>query len=233
MTSKKDPAVERLLDQWASSQGTAPLSETTRAGIQTTLARSFKPVRRLASQPRLALTFFGVFAAGSLILMAILDKAGFHLMTRWQMVWMTVIFAAGAMLFSSTLAADMVPGSRRRMPFALVLTLSASSVIAAIALLFPWRTSSAFVSEGRPCGLVELIVAIPAAAVFWLLARRGVLFASAGLGAALTGLGVFLALTPLQFQCMFQQAPHLLVWHAGTAMMLIGLGAWAGQRLRP
>ena len=75
---------------------------------------------------------------------------------------------------------------------------------------------------------MELMIAVPATVIFWLLARRGALFASAGLGAVLTGLAVFLALTPLQFQCMFQQAPHLLVWHAGTAVVLIGLGALIG-----
>jgi hypothetical protein len=30
---------------------------------------------------------------------------------------------------------------------------------------------------------------------------------------------------------MFQQAPHLLVWHAGTAAILIGLGALIGDCL--
>jgi len=72
--------------------------------------------------------------------------------------------------------------------------------------------------------------------MFWLMARRGALFASAGLGAALTGLAVLLALIVDQAQCMFPQAPHLLVWHGGMAAALIAGGAlvgWAKERLRP
>jgi len=57
------------------------------------------------------------------------------------------------------------------------------------------------------------------------------LFASAGLGAALTGLAVFLALIVDQAQCMFPQAPHLLVWHGGIAAGLIAAGALTGRAM--
>jgi hypothetical protein len=79
---------------------------------------------------------------------------------------------------------------------------------------------------------MELAIAIAATAGFWLLARRGALFASARLGATLTGLAAFLALIPLQTQCMFQQAPHLLVWHGGSALLMVGFGALVGNLRR-
>jgi hypothetical protein len=79
---------------------------------------------------------------------------------------------------------------------------------------------------------MELALLVPAAAIFWLLARRGALFATAGLGATLTSVSAFLVLMPIQVQCMFPQAPHLLVWHGGTALLIIGLGALAGHALR-
>jgi hypothetical protein len=109
-----------------------------------------------------------------------------------------------------------------------------ASIIGGLALLFPWRASRAFVAEGWPCAATEVMIAMPAAVVIWLLARRGALFVDAALGAALSGLAVVFALTVLQFQCMFQQAPHLLVWHGVTAAILIGLGALIGllQRYR-
>jgi hypothetical protein len=119
------------------------------------------------------------------------------------------------------------PGSRYGFP-PFVLAPFGFGVIGAIALLFRWRTFRAFVADGWPCAVMELMITVPATLVFWLLARRGALFASAALGAAVTGLAVFLALTPLQFQCMFQQAPHLLVWHGGTVAILVGMGAAIG-----
>jgi hypothetical protein len=138
---------------------------------------------------------------------------------------MAAILAGGGVLFSLAVACRMVPGSRQFFPLPFVLALSGFGVIGGIALLFPWRTSHAFVSEGWPCAAMELMIGVPAAVVFWLLARRGALLGGAGVGTAIGRLAVMLALLALQFQCMFQQAPHLLFWHGGTAAILIGFGA--------
>jgi len=225
----QDHGLERRLEKWASAPPDTELSPETRRKVQAMLASSLTPVIPIPSQSRLVLTFVAVFTVCAVGLIAILNKAGFHLMTGVQMGLMAAILAGGGVLFSFTLAWRMVPGSRWRLPFWLMLTLSGLVPIAGIALLFPWHASSAFVSEGWPCAALELMIAIPSVAVYWLLARRGALFASPGLGATLTALAVFLALIPVQFQCMFQQAPHLLVWHGGAALLLIGLGALVGE----
>ena len=69
------------------------------------------------------------------------------------------------------------------------------------------------------------MIALPSVVVFWLLARRASLFPDVALGASLGGLAALLGIAVLQFQCMFQQAPHLLVWHGGTAALLVSLAA--------
>ena len=229
----RDADLERKLETWADSQADSELHPEIQRKVRGLLMSSLTPVNPLPSQSKLVLAFLAVFAGCAVGLIAILDKAGFHLMTGAQMGWIAAILAGGGILFSLALARRMVPGSRQGFPLSFVLALSGLGVISGIALLFPWQTSHAFVSEGWPCGALEVMIAIPATVIFWLLARRGALFASAGLGAVVTGLAVFLALTPLQFQCMFQQAPHLLVWHAGTAAVLIGLGALIGELLGP
>ncbi len=227
----RDAEIERQLETWAASQSDVELSPEMRRKVQGILTSSLTPVKPISSQSRLVLIFLAVFAASAAGLIVIMDKAGFHLMTEAQMIWMGAILVGGGILFSLALAWRMVPASRQRFPISFVLALSGVGVIGGIALLFPWRASSSFISEGKPCAVMELMIAIPAAVIFWLLARRGAMFASAGLGAALTGLAAFLALTPLQTQCMFQQAPHLLVWHGATAAILIGLGALIGDCL--
>jgi hypothetical protein len=225
-------SLELRLEKWASAPSNTELRPEIRKIVQAKLASSLAPVKPLPSLRRLVFGFLVVFAVCALGLIAIVNKAGFHLMTGGQMFVMAAILAVGGVLFSFTLAWRMVPGSRWRLRFSLVLAFSGLFPLAGIALLFPWHTSRAFVSEGWPCAALELIIAIPSAVVYCLLARRGTLFPSAGLGATLTGLAVFLALIPLQFQCMFQQAPHLLVWHGGTALLLIGLGALVGELAR-
>jgi hypothetical protein len=157
---------------------------------------------------------------------------GIHLMTREQIAGMFAILVTGAILFSLTLVSRMVPGSPTRFPLALVLTLSGVALIGGMALLFPWHLLGRFGAEGWPCAVVELTVAFPAAGLFWLVARRGAPFRGPGVGVAVAGLAVFLALTVAQSQCMFLQAPHLLVWHGGVAALLIASGALAGVAAR-
>jgi hypothetical protein len=227
--SPRDAELERQLETWGASQSDRELSPEIRRKVQGILTSSLTPVKPLPSQRTLFFEFLAVFTACAAGLIAIVDKTGFHLMTTAQLASMAAILAGGGILFSLIIAWQMVPGSRRRFPLSPALALSGFGVFGGIMLLFPWRTSGAFVPEGWPCAAMELMIAVPAAVVFWLLARRGALFASAGLGAALTGSAAFLALAPLQTQCMFQQAPHLLVWHAGTAVILIGVGALAGD----
>jgi Negative regulator of sigma F len=230
--NRQADGLEGRFEKWASALPDTELRPETRRKVQAMLASSLTPVKPFPSQSRLVFTFLAVFTVCAVGLISILNKAGFHLITGAQMGLMAAILAGGGILLSFTLAWRMVPGSRWRLPFSLVLMLSGLATIAGIALLFPWHTTHAFVLEGWPCAALELTIAIPSTALYWLIARRGALFSSSGLGASLTALAVFLALMPVQFQCMFQQAPHLLIWHGGTALLLIGLGTLIGELAR-
>jgi hypothetical protein len=228
----RDAELERRLETWAASQSGAELHPEIRRVVTGLLASSLTPAKPLPSQGRLVLGFLVIFAAFAAGLIAVMDKAGFHLMTVVQMGCMAAILAGGGILFSLAVAWRMVPGSRQSLSLLFVLALCGFGVIGGIALLFPWRASRAFVSEGWPCATMELMIAVPAAVVFWLVARLGALFGGIGVGAAVGGLAVVLALAVLQFQCMFQQAPHLLVWHVGTAAILIGSAVLIEKLLR-
>jgi Negative regulator of sigma F len=219
---------ERRLEEWAVSEQ-AEFRLEVQGRLRDMLTASLAPVKPLPSQGRLVGSFLLMFAACAAGLMAILDKSGFHMMTAVQMAGMAVLLACGGVLFSIELAGRMVPGSRIVLPVPLTLALSFLAVAGGMALLFPWQASHGFVSEGWPCAALELAIAVPMVAIFWVLARRGALFRSAGLGAALTGLAVFVALTAVQFQCMFPQAAHLLVWHGGTTAILVGVGWLLGR----
>jgi len=50
-------------------------------------------------------------------LAAVMDKAGFHLMTGAQTGWMAAILASGGILFPLALGRRMIPGSRPGFPF--------------------------------------------------------------------------------------------------------------------
>lgn len=228
--------LERRLEAWAASQR-SDLQPELEHRLHAALADSLAPVRALPSPRALALALFGVFVLLATVLAAMLKFARMHLMTDLPSAGMTAIFAGAGFLFCLDLARRMIPGSRVRLSLLPVLALSGLGAVGGLALLFPWGQAGAVVSQGWPCAALEAAIAIPAAGVFWLLARRGAPFATSGLGAALGGLAVFVALAPVQLQCMFPQAPHLLIWHLGPAAILIGSGAlaanWCGKRWNP
>ena len=223
-----DSELDRRLAAWAEAGEIAVRPEVPRE-LSGELKKSLRVVKPLPSNSLLVAQFLLVFGACAAALIAVLDKAGFHLMSAAQVGVMAALFAGGGVSFSMQLVRRMVPGSRVFAPAGLRLLLAGVAV--ATALLFPWRMPQAFLAEGWPCAILELAIAAPAAAIFWAMAQRGMLFASAGLGAALTALPVFLALLVDQAQCMFPQAPHLLLWHGGMAAGLITTGALTGRAI--
>jgi hypothetical protein len=221
---RREKELERRLAAWAHSQPNdfRPGSERR---LHDALAGSLAPVRPLPAPRTLALGFFAVFAILGALLIAVLKLARVHFMADSQSAWMIAIFAGAGFLFCRDIAQRMIPGSRLVFPRVPVLALCGFAAIGGLALLFPWSEPGTSAADGWRCAALESAIAVPATSLFWLLARRGVLFASPGLGAALAGAGVFLALVPVQLQCMFPRAPHLLIWHDGTAAIIIGTGA--------
>lgn len=221
-----DDPTEQRLEAWAASPaGSLPPGLERR--LHDALAGSLTPVRALPSPRALALGFFAVFVVLVAAVIAILKVAGVRFMADAQSACMIAMFTGAGFLFCLDVVRRMIPGSRLKIPPLAVVVLSAGAAIAGLTLLFPWGKAGAVAMEGWRCAALELAIALPAAAVFWFLARRGALFLSSGLGVALGGVAVFVALAPVQLQCMFPQAPHLLIWHVGPAAILIGCGALA------
>ena len=223
--------LEGRLNAWAGDQRVEPRGELRQKLIEE-LITSLTPVKPLPSNGMLAVQFLFTFAVCAAGLITILGKAGIHMMTAAQLGAMAAILTGGGVFFALQLVNRMVPGNRIALTWLFGLVPVPLGVGASMALLFPWRMSQAFVEEGWPCAALELAVAIPAGAMFWALARRGVLSPSAGLGAVLMALAVCLALLVDQAQCMFLQAPHLLFWHGGIGIVLIVAGSLIGRTVK-
>ncbi len=228
----RDLAVEDELEAWARGESTAKVSPDLGRKVRGALTPSLVPVKPIPSADRLAFLFLAIFVAGASGLVALIGRVGLELMTPIQIAGVSMMLMAGGILFARKLAEEMIPGSRRGAPLWVVLTLGSTFVFGGLAILFPWQTRGMNIVDGWPCAAMEVAILIPAIAVFCLVARWGTLFASAELGATLSGLAAFLVLIPVQFRCMFQDAPHLLIWHAGTALLLTGIGAVGGALCR-
>ncbi|MBI3682604.1 MAG: DUF1109 family protein [Acidobacteria bacterium] len=192
--------------------------------IQGMLQSSLKPVSPRPSTRVLAVRFLSVFLLFAAPAIGMMGVAGLHQMGLPQMIGITVVLALGVALLSMSLSWQMTPGSLQRIPPKTAAPILTAGFLIGIAVLFPWRAPEAFLTTGWPCLKAGLMMALPAAVLFWLLVRRGVALNIGALGATLGAIAGLLSATVLQFTCSLQEAGHLLVWHGGVLVASTVLG---------
>jgi hypothetical protein len=219
----------RDLYHWASEgPETTGISPELTKRIQGALVASLRPVKPLPSDTVSAFRFFGIFVAAVLVLAGITGLRGLDKMSWAEALGIAAILAAGAALFSISLAWQVIPGSLERISSKVVSVISVLGFLAGVALLFPWHGSEPFIAAGWHCLLRGLAVAATGAILLWLLVRRGAPLSATRMGATLGALAGLLGVTVLQFQCIHQYASHLLVWHGGVLFASAGVGALVG-----
>ncbi len=218
--TKIDEKIDRLLGLVAAAE----LSPDLRRELSGALGASLQPVKPLPSARVLMVQFASVFLLFAAALIATMGVAGFRTLQAWQALGIIAILAVGVSLLSLVLAWQIRPGSLQKIPAALSWASYGIGFLTGAALLFPWRESEAFTSEGWPCLLTGSAVAIPGGILFWLLTRRGVPLSAATFGGTLGALGGLLGLTVLQFRCIHHDAAHILVWHGGVLLLSIVAG---------
>lgn len=225
----------RRLYQWL-TEGLPPQesSPAVYARIQAQLKQSLTPVSPQPSPRVLAARFLMVFLLFSAPMIGMMGTAGLHEMSLTQIIGIGAVLVCGAALLSLSLAWQMSPGSLHRVPPRIAVFTLAAGFLVATAILFPWREPQAFLLRGWSCLKAGLLMAAPAALLFWLLVRRGHTLASGALGATLGAIAGLLGASVLQLTCDRQDAAHLLVWHGGVVVISLGLGilvAWTVNAL--
>lgn len=220
----------RNLYHWIVEQSavTGVSSELSRR-IQSQLVASLTPVKPAASIQVSVLRFMAIFLAFAAALVVTMGAAGLRQMSTGQFLGSGLLLGAGAVLFSLSLARQMAPGSRRGIPTWLEMALFGSAALGGITLLFPWREPGTSIGLSWQCSFRELAIAAPAAALLWLLLRRSApALSPTALGASVGAMAGLLAVTVLQFGCVYQQALHLLLWHWSVLAISAGAGALFG-----
>jgi negative regulator of sigma F NrsF-like protein len=209
----------------------APSPEILRQ-IERTLALDLRSVRPLAP----ARYFFAAFAGIFILIVAVgiyhLGAFAMSVMSSLQSIATLGTLAAGAGLLAYSLAHQMVPGSRHRVPPnlspAVVIGLSAL----VIAGLFQFQHERDFWGSGWACLRAGTPLGLLAAVPFWLLLRQGALLAPRITGAAMGLLSGLVGTSTLGIHCPILNASHILIWHLGIALLgaVVGLAAgFAGE----
>jgi hypothetical protein len=199
------------------------------ATVVSTILGDLHPVKPLPSVPRLALAF-GLALLGVLALFTLLGGAkGMFALSPMAKMLMFSIIGVGAMLFSFSLAQQMIPGSLRRVPHLPIAIALCVAFGAVVALLFWDVTSWAPPKMIHSCLWLGLGAALVTAAISSFTVRRGAWIdrfsAIVSIG-ALSGVSALLVLT---VHCPILKASHIFLFHGGSVLIVM-LAAWIVAR---
>ena len=196
--------------------------------ISRALLMSLRPVKPLPPLRVSIAQLLALFLVFGSALVAVMGTAGIARASLLQVVGIGVLLATGVCLFSVLLACQMRPGSYQPVPGHTVLAAFGLGLLTAMGVLFPWGAAPRFVAQGLPCLLGGVSIAVPAAALIWLVVRRGAPLSMSTMGATLGATAGLLGVTVLQVKCPHQEALHLLVWHGSVLVIATGIGVLAG-----
>lgn len=193
------------------------------------LAGSLQPVKPF---PPLGVSVLHIVAFSLVFVAALVNiagSAGFARMSLLQVVSMTAILAGSLGLLSVSLGWQMRPGSYQRFPVTAVIAGLGVALLADMALLFPWGTTTtrALVEQGWPCLAAGTASATAAAIALWFIAGRTPL--SMKIGATLGAASGLLGVAVLQFKCPHLESSHQLAWHGSVLLIATAAGAIIGS----
>jgi hypothetical protein len=213
----------------ARTVSSVPADRTKR--ISAAMLGNLKPVRPLAPARIFifcfALVFLGAVAVGSLLS----GTGGWSVLSSFQKAAVFGPLAACAGMLAWSLVRLMGPGSKHiiRPIWTSIAALTLPVIV--IATVFHPQAEPGFVSTGLRCLRTGSAWAVPAAALFWLLLRRGAVLSPGLTGATAGGMAGLAGLMVLEVRCPNLSSYHILLWHWGVALLAMFGGLALGRSL--
>ncbi|HSU60197.1 MAG TPA: NrsF family protein [Bryobacteraceae bacterium] len=204
------------------------------ASVEDRLLKNLKPVHALPSKK----LFFAAFLSIFFVLLAL---GIFHLgafawaeLSLTRRIMICASLGASAALLAYSMVQQMFPGSRRRLSPALLSAGTFVCLTLILAALFEVGHSGRFLRDGIPCFEAGIPYAVPAAILFWLILRRGVMLSPRATGVICGALAGLIGVSVLEVHCSNFDLRHILVWHLGVGVVgaLAGLAiGWVGEMI--
>jgi hypothetical protein len=153
---------------------------------------------------------------------------GWAALNGMQRIAVFATMANGAVLLAVSMIGQMVPGNKYALAPALLPIGVLTVLIMIPAVTFRPRAELAFVQSGLACVRRGLTYSIPAAFLFWLVARRDAILSPKLIGAAVGGLASLAGFTVLELNCPDVNVFHIVVWHWGVVLIGTASGALIG-----
>jgi hypothetical protein len=225
---------QQLLSALNSSLPVDPLSPEALRKIAESLAENLRPVRPLAPARYFVGAFVGIFVSIVALSGYRLGAFAIAVMTPLQTTAILSTLAIGTCLLIYSLVNQMVPGSRHRIPPALLAVGITILVAIVMAVLFQVRQEENFWRNAWVCLRAGTLVGALAAVPFWLVLRRGAILSPRMTGAAAGLLAGLAGLSMLEMHCPNLDAWHILLSHLGVAILcaLAGLAIGLTAEIR-
>jgi MFS family permease len=213
-----------------SLDSTSPMdpSPATLRHIAEGMAANLRPVRPLAQTRYFIAAFVGIFVCIAAVAAYLLGAFAFEVMTTWQTSAILGALAIGAGLLASSLAHQMIPGSRHWISPTLLPAGITLSLVVATVTLFQFQQDPDFWENAWICIRAGIPISVLAAVPIWVVLHRGAIlsmgmtWAASGLLAGLVGTSV------LEIHCPNLDARHILVSHLGVAVLCALAGLITG-----
>ncbi len=217
------PPCKALLEVVEQQPHDRPIPEDLERRIRSQVLGSLTPVPSIRSHFQRVLGFLGGFFALALAAFWIMGINPMEAFSVPNWPWIALVLAGGAVAMAISFSLQMEPGRRILIPPPVVLLAVAVAYGLALMSLVPWNEGGSWTEFGPWCLKYGLMVATPGAAVFWLLARRGVILRPMLMGASLGLMAGLVGATVMHFACLMNEARHQVAWH--TAIPVAGLVA--------
>lgn len=213
------PSCRNVILSLTAADSLGSVSHTLLDGLARQMEQDLRPVTPI----RPAWFFAGVMAATFAVLVAIgawwLKTAAVPIMGPERCAAVLLALGLAAALTMDLLTRQMVPGSRYRFDAVRLPVLVLAGLGAVFAALYPNLAEPDFLRLGLICLSCGLGFFVPAAAVFWMMLRRGAVVAPQSAGAAVGLLAGLTGTTVLEVHCPLQGVWHIVTWHLGVPLI--------------
>ena len=218
--------LDRILDNAGRTSPDAT-AQASIAHVECTVLSDLHPVRPLAPLWIYISLFLVLFVVVGGAAGLILGLHGLHVLTISQFILISITLFAVASIASAACAREMTPIGSQLSAFSLIA--AALAFPALFSLIFRGYGTTSFVSQGIPCLVAGLCVAIPAALLISFLLRRGFVMQWSMAGLAAGTLSGLTGLAMLELHCPNLKAIHVMVWHVAVVIVSGILGFVIGR----
>lgn len=203
--------------------------------IEDRLLGNLKPVHVLPARKLFFFAFLLIFLVLLVVGVGRLGAYAWADMNWAHRILVCTSLGASAALLAYSMVQQMFPGSRCRIPPALLPVGIFVCLTLILAGLFEVGHSGGFYRDGMPCFEAGIPYAVLAAILFWLILRRGAVLSSRVTGAVCGAFAGLIGVSVLEIHCSNFDLRHILVWHLGVGVSgaIAGLVlGWVGETIR-